>query len=249
MTKTKQLFEKVENLQSKIIELEQSQKFIIQNLKTRDYLIRTNFLGNLNFSNYKNEFKLCKFGKNNISFDMVCNEIKNYNFDNIIEFLNKLSDFEQKSIIENIDKSNRFTYSNNKTYSTDFNDSNIDNNDTNISNKVVTIQKNNYNKTKKTYKKSNIDKYSYAHPNEYYIENIDKFYRNMYNQKYKLPKNKVIILINAILREKTVDKLLSAMNISRSTLYNYLAILSNIGIIKSPYKPVINLSDDVIIKK
>ena len=73
----------------------------------------------------------------------------------------------------------------------------------------------------------------------------------MYNleEKYRIPKNRVVTLINAIVDNPTLEKLMKALNVSRSAVGNYLATLTNIGITKGVYTPKILLSDDVILKE
>lgn len=103
----------------------------------------------------------------------------------------------------------------------------------------------------KSQKVSRLDTYAMEHPSEFYIENIDEFYKNarLINNAYRPTKQQVITLINIILKCKTFENVKKELNCADSTLGRYLANLTKMGITTGDYKNGIKINDKLIIKK
>ena len=204
------------------------------NIQTRDFLISTNFYGNISNAQIKKELEHSLFLSNNnrdkYTFNQVKEQILHYDFQcisNVITVINKLE--EKKS-------NEKRPRQNNK-----------------ISGKIVDtkISKTQTPKTQKAKKISVLDAYSFEHPNEYFIQNIDEFYKNarLINRTYRPSKAQVITLINVILKYKTFENVMCALNCAKSTLGKYLSNLTKMEITTGNYKNEITLNDKLIVSK
>ena len=179
---------------------------------------------------------------NSFTFEQVKEQIINYDFRCIIDFLQKLHYFENSA-------PQKRTYTK-KTDSTKAIKSTMGKEkDKNISGIVVDI---NVTKNRKSLRGIDlIEKYQESNPNEFYIENINDFLPNLSKIKSgKIPtKTQIIVLINAIYKHKTFAKLKKAFNCADTTLKSYLTSLRKIGVLQKTYDGTIKLNDKLVIKK
>ena len=230
----KQLQKQIDCLTSKLAILTYDFNEYKIDIKTRDYLIKTNFLGNI-----KNESQIGKiiYGTyfdsemNAYYFDTVCEQIKNYDFKCIKSLLAKISMFEreQQEITGNKEQpvvTKKYTKKNTESHI--------------IENR----------KTKRGLKRTALTHYALQNKNTYFIENIDDFYKNSYKipLSYRYSKNDIITLINICYREKTYNKALKELGCANSTFHKYFANLTILNIAKKDKNGKIIFNQDLIIK-
>ena len=99
-------------------------------------------------------------------------------------------------------------------------------------------------------KKPLLDEYLLSHQNEYFIENLDEFYKNIYliDKPYRLTKQQVATLINIILKCETQEKCIKELGCAKSTFGKYMSNLTKLGILDGNYKYGINLNNKLVIK-
>ena len=218
------------------------------NVERRDYLIRTNFFGNIKSLIGQNMITYGVYGNN--TFDIVKDQIIHYDFINLESIMSFIHLVEEKEVFENWEALDckSVEMQEIKPVETKISTTNV------TAPKKKSTQKNNVNKretiVKQCSSKNILTKYSETHKNRYFIKNIDKFYAKVtdFPKHLYMSKENLIALINLAYEYKETQKIQNALQCGKSTLLRFISIGVKCGAFNGTENGKVKLNENVLIK-